>query len=169
MIIGAHSILFSTSPEKDRAFLRDVFQLPHVDAGEGWLIFGLPPSELAVHPGESDSGAGLYLMTANVEEFVDDMTQRGIEITEVQDQGWGLVTEMKLPGGGALKVYQPQHPRPESPSAPKSKAPKSRKKAAKKAAKKTATAAPAAKKSAKTAPVKAGKKAAPKKKAGRRR
>jgi hypothetical protein len=179
MINGAHLILFSTSPDEDRAFLRDVFELPHVDAGEGWLIFGLPPSELAVHPAETTenaSSAGLYLMTPNVEELVDELTERGIEVGAVQDQGWGLVTEITLPGGGALKIYQPQHPRPESASAPKAKTPARKNKSAKKAPKPALVVQKAVQKVAKKAVKKVaqalapkrGQKAAPKKKAGRR-
>lgn len=112
MIIGAHSIIYSTSPEADRAFLRDVLKLPHVDVGGGWLIFGLPPAEVAVHPSDKNDLHEFYLMCNNVEAFVAEMQKRGIACGPIQDTGWGLVTELTLPGGGKLGVYQPRHARP---------------------------------------------------------
>ncbi len=112
MIIGAHSTIYSTSPEADRAFLRDVLKLPHVDVGGGWLIFGLPPAEVAVHPSDKNDLHEFYLMCNNVEAFVAEMQKRGIACGPIQDTGWGLVTELTLPGGGKLGVYQPRHARP---------------------------------------------------------
>lgn len=114
MIVGAHSILYSTHPEADRAFLRDVLGLPHVDAGHGWLIFGLPPSEVAVHPADANGRHEFYLLCDDVDGFVADMTARGIACSPVRRERWGAVTQLTLPGGGALGVYQPAHPRPES-------------------------------------------------------
>ncbi len=116
MITGAHSIIYSTNPEADRAFLRDVLTLTHVDVGHGALIFGLPPSEVAVHPAEKADRNGaheLYLMCDDVEAFVAAMKTHGIVCGQVQNQGWGLLTQVTLPGGGALGVYQPRHARPE--------------------------------------------------------
>lgn len=114
MLSGAHVIIYSTDAEADRAFLRDVLQLAHVDVGHGWLIFALPPSEVAVHPAGADARNRheLYLMTDDVDAFVAKVSARGIVCSPVQDQGWGLVTELTLPGGGALGVYQPRHARP---------------------------------------------------------
>jgi len=117
MIIGAHVLIHSSKPQLDRAFLRDVLHLPHIDVGDGWLIFGLPPSEVAVHGAEHDSKHELYLMCDDVEAFCLYLEQRGIAHTEARDAGWGLVTELSLPGGGKLGVYQPQHPRPVAPRA----------------------------------------------------
>ena len=77
MIIGAHSIIYSTKPDADRSLLRDVFKLPHVDVGEGWLIFGLPPAEVAVHPSEKNDVHEFYLMCDDIEAFVTDMRKRG--------------------------------------------------------------------------------------------
>jgi hypothetical protein len=114
MIIGAHSIIYSTKPELDRALLRDVFKLPHVDVGEGWLIFGLPPAEVAVHPSEKNDVHEFYLMTDNVEAFVAAMRKHGVECAPVHDEGWGILTELTLPGGGKLGVYEPRHARPKS-------------------------------------------------------
>lgn len=112
MIIGAHSIIYSRKAEADRAFLQDVLKLPHVDVGNGWLIFGLPPAELAVHPSEDNDVHELYLMCADVEAFAGAMAERGITCGPVRDQGWGLLTQVTLPGGGKLGVYQPRHARP---------------------------------------------------------
>jgi hypothetical protein len=114
MIIGAHSILYSKDPEADRAFLRDVIGLPHVDVGHGWLIFGLPPAEVAVHPSEKNDVHEFYLMTDDVEALVADLAARGVTCGPIQNQGWGMLTEVTLPGGGKLGIYQPRHARPES-------------------------------------------------------
>jgi hypothetical protein len=117
MITGAHSIIYSKNPEADRTFLRDVLKFPYVDVGHGWLIFGLPPSEVAVHGTEDTGGTHeLYLMCEDVEVFVADMRQRNIACTDVANQGWGLVTQITLPGGGKLGVYQPRHARPDQPA-----------------------------------------------------
>ena len=113
MIIGAHSIVYSVRPDADRAFLRDVLKLPTVDAGEGWLIFGLPPAEVAVHPSEENDVHEFYLMCNDAEAFVADMTKRGIACAPAQNLGWGILTQVTLPGGGKLGIYQPLHPRPE--------------------------------------------------------
>jgi hypothetical protein len=112
MIIGAHSIVYSTSPDADRGFLRDVLRLSSVDVGEGWLIFGLPPAEVAVHPSTRNDVHELYLMCDDVEAFVAAMRAHGIACGPVQNQGWGLLTQLSLPGGGKLGVYQPRHARP---------------------------------------------------------
>jgi hypothetical protein len=114
MIIGAHSIIYSRDPEADRAFLRDVLEFPHVDVGDGWLIFGLPPGEVAVHPAERNNVHELYLMCRDVQRFVAAMMRRGATCGPVQDRGWGLLTEVTLPGGGRLGVYEPRHARPQA-------------------------------------------------------
>ena len=113
MIIGAHSIIYSSSPDADRAFLRDVLKLPNVDVGEGWLIFGLPPAEVAVHPSEQNDVHELYLMCDDVKAFVAEMDKHSIICDPVTDEGWGLLTQLRLPGGGKLGVYQPRHERPD--------------------------------------------------------
>lgn len=111
MIIGAHSIIFSKNPEADRAFLKDVLHLPHVDAGDGWLIFGLPPSELAVHPYKRNNLHRLYLMCDDIEKFIQEMKQLSVVCDEVVAAEWGSLTNISLPGGGKLGVYQPRHAR----------------------------------------------------------
>jgi hypothetical protein len=112
MIIGAHSILYSKDPEADRAFLKDVLQFPSVDVGHGWLIFGLPPSEVAVHPSDENDVHELYLMCDDVQAFLAEMSSRGIECGPVREMDWGILTQVVLPGGGKLGVYQPKHARP---------------------------------------------------------
>ena len=139
MIIGAHSIVYSKKPEADRAFLRDVLELPHVDVGGGWLIFGLPPAEVAVHPSDENDVHEFYLMCDDVEAFIAEMGKRRIACGPVQNQGWGLLTQLMLPGGGKLGVYQPRHARPATVSvrkAPRKRAGVASKKAGKKAARK---------------------------------
>jgi hypothetical protein len=140
MIIGAHNVVYSTNPDADRDFLRDVLKLGGVDAGGGFMIFGLPPAEIAMHEGPNNSVHELYLMADDIKGFVGEMTGHGLSCTAVEDTGWGLVTKLTLPGGGTLSVYQPKHPRPKpaASAAPRTvkKAPK--KKAAKKPAKKSA-------------------------------
>jgi hypothetical protein len=112
MIIGAHSIIYSTNAKADRAFFKDVLKLTSLDVGDGWLIFGLPPAELAVHPSGENDVHQFYLMTDDVAGFVADMKQRNIACTPVEDQGWGVLTQVTLPGGGTFGVYQPRHARP---------------------------------------------------------
>ena len=111
MITGAHSIIYSKDADADRAFLKDVLGFPYVDVGHGWLIFGLPPSEVAVHPDE-ESHHELYLMCDDINAFVAEMRGRNIVCSEVQNQGWGMLSTVTLPGGGKLGVYQPRHARP---------------------------------------------------------
>jgi hypothetical protein len=119
MIIGAHSIIYSKSPDADRTFLRDVLKFPNVDVGDGWLIFGLPPAEVAVHPSSKNDLHEFYLMCEDIEAFVAAMNEKDVTCGPVQDQGWGLLTQLTLPGGGKLGIYQPRHARPKSISAAK--------------------------------------------------
>ena len=114
MITGAHSILYSRNPEADRAFLRDVLKFPSVDVGGGWLIFGLPPSEVAVHPSERNDVHEFYLMCDDLDALIADLGQRGVACTPAENQRWGTLTHVTLPGGGKLGVYQPRHARPPS-------------------------------------------------------
>src|ERR1051326_1459468 len=109
MITGAHAIIYSKDSEADRSFLRDVLGFPHVDVGGGWLIFGLPPAEVAVHPSDDNDTHELYLMVDNVEAFVAEMAKHGRACDAISNQGWGLLTSVALPGGGKLGVYQPRH------------------------------------------------------------
>ena len=114
MIVGTHAIIYSKNAEADKAFFKDVLKLTNVDVGRGWLIFGLPPSELAFHPAAENEGSQeLYLMCEDIKLFVDEMSKHSITCSELQDQGWGILSHLTLPGGGSLGVYQPRHERPE--------------------------------------------------------
>ena len=112
MLIGAHTIIYSKNAEADRAFLQDVLRLPNVDAGGGWLIFALPAAEVAIHPSDGDAKHELYLMCGDISDFIEVMKRRGIECGPVTRERWGLLTQLQLPGGGQLGVYEPRHPRP---------------------------------------------------------
>jgi hypothetical protein len=111
-IIGAHAIVYSRDAERDRAFLGDVLRLPGVDVGDGWLVFALPPTEVAVHPGEKNDVHELYLMVQDVGALVETLTKAGVACTPPRDLGWGVLTQIRLPGGGKLGVYEPRHARP---------------------------------------------------------
>jgi catechol 2,3-dioxygenase-like lactoylglutathione lyase family enzyme len=110
MISGAHIIIYSKDADADRAFFREVLGFPNVDAGHGWLIFALPPSEVAVHPDESNGRHEIYLMCDDVNGTVAKLAASGIACSPVQEQRWGSITELTLPGGGRLGLYQPKHP-----------------------------------------------------------
>src|SRR5512146_2918857 len=114
MIVGAHSIIYSRNPEADRAFLRDVLNLPSVDVGGGWLIFGLPPAEVAVHPSEVNDVHEFYLMCDDVKALVLQMKKARVACSEVQKQDWGMLVQVSLPGGGKLGIYEPRHARPKA-------------------------------------------------------
>jgi catechol 2,3-dioxygenase-like lactoylglutathione lyase family enzyme len=113
MITGAHAIVYSSDADADREFFRDVLGFPSVDAGGGWLIFALPPAELAAHPADAGGRHELYLMCDEIESTVADLQAKGVEFTApVSDEGFGLLTSLKLPGGGELGLYEPRHPIP---------------------------------------------------------
>ncbi len=112
MITGAHSIIYSCNPDADRAFLRDMFGFPHVDVGGGWLIFGLPPSEVAVHPSEKNDVHEFYLMCDDINALIAVLEDKGVTCSDVQEPSWGSVTTVRLPGGGKLGIYEPKHERP---------------------------------------------------------
>jgi catechol 2,3-dioxygenase-like lactoylglutathione lyase family enzyme len=109
MISGTHVIVYSKDAEADRAFFRDVLGFKSVDAGHGWLIFALPPVEAAVHPSDG-SGHELYFMCEDLKAEMASLAGKGVECSEVQEQRWGSVTKMRLPGGGEVGLYQPKHP-----------------------------------------------------------
>lgn len=109
-IIGAHVVVYSANPVADRDFFRDVLQYPHVDAGGGWLIFALPPAEVAVHPGGPPHAHELYLMCDDLDSTADSLRAHGVEFDEVEQARWGRVTRFRLPGGSRIGLYQPLHP-----------------------------------------------------------
>ncbi|MCA1818663.1 MAG: hypothetical protein LC620_01200 [Halobacteriales archaeon] len=110
MITGAHAIVYSKDADADRAFLRDVLGLKGVDAGGGWLIFALPPSEVAVHPGKSNDEHELYLMCDDVALTIAALKAKKVKTSPVQELEWGRLTSIVLPGGGSLGLYEPKHP-----------------------------------------------------------
>lgn len=110
VITGAHAIIFTNDAEGVRAFIRDVLGFPSVDAGGGWLIFALPPAELAVHPTDADSHHELYLMCDDVVQTVEELRGKGVTFTRpITDAGWGMITALELPDGRELALYEPRH------------------------------------------------------------
>jgi hypothetical protein len=128
-IVGAHCIIYSRDAGADRAFLGKVLKLTGVDVGDGWLIFGLPPSEVAVHPDRRNDVHELFLMCDDVAAFVASMKRRRIRCEAVKTLPWGRLTRVALPGGGMLGVYEPRHARPEPMAAPKTGGRRSRRRA----------------------------------------
>jgi catechol 2,3-dioxygenase-like lactoylglutathione lyase family enzyme len=113
VITAVHAIVYTKDADADRAFFRDVLGLRSVDAGGGWLIFELPPAELAAHPDADGGRHELYLMCDDIHATVEELTAKGARIVrEVEDAGFGLVTAIRLPGGGDLGLYEPRHPSP---------------------------------------------------------
>jgi len=115
VITGVHAIVFTHDAERTRAFFRDTLGFDSVDAGGGWLIFGLPPAELAAHPTEDGAHHELYLMCDDVKATVADLKSKGVEfISDIAEERWGLTTAFELPGGGRMALYEPRHQRPNS-------------------------------------------------------
>jgi catechol 2,3-dioxygenase-like lactoylglutathione lyase family enzyme len=113
MINGGHVIIYSKNAEADRAFMRDVLKFSYVDVHGGWLIFKLPPSEVAVHPSDENDMHELYLVTDDLDVEIRTLQKAGTEFETITQQSWGRSTRIKLPGGGTLGLYQPRHARPE--------------------------------------------------------
>jgi hypothetical protein len=120
MIIGAHVLIYSTNPEADRMFFRDVLEFPFVDIGHGWLIFALPPAEAAVHPSDGQfaqrhgghdlPGALLYLMCDDLNALMASLAAKNVRCTEIETERWGIKTTIRMPSGGEIGLYQPSHP-----------------------------------------------------------
>ena len=112
MINGGHIILYSKDAKADRAFIRDVLKFSYVDVHEGWLIFKLPPSEIAVHPSDENDMHEFYLMTDDLDLELRELRKAGADYESISPQQWGRSTRIKLPGGGTLGLYEPRHERP---------------------------------------------------------
>jgi len=112
MINGAHVVVYSKDAEADRKFFRDVLGFTSVDAGHGWLIFGLPTAEAAFHPAEANDRHELYFMCDDLGTEIAALREKGVACSEVDEQRWGSITKIRLPGGGEVGLYQPKHPRP---------------------------------------------------------
>jgi catechol 2,3-dioxygenase-like lactoylglutathione lyase family enzyme len=110
MITGAHAIIYSDAADEVRAFLRDVLGFASVDAGGGWLVFALPPAELAVHPADGDARHELYLMCDDIDATIAELTAKGVHVKPISEQRWGRLTSLTLPGGSELGLYEPRHP-----------------------------------------------------------
>lgn len=110
VITGGHLIIYSQDAEADRAFFRDVLEYPYVDAGAGWLVFKLPPAELAVHPVDGPATHQLYLICDDLDATTDQLAAKGVRCAPTTEARWGLVTSLVLPGGSELGLYQPRHP-----------------------------------------------------------
>ena len=110
MITGVHAIIYSPAAEAAREFLRDVVGFPNVDTGGGWLIFALPPAELAIHPSDGSVKHELYFLCDDVQATVTALREKGVDVSdEISDQGWGLLTQIRLPGGVEIGLYEPRH------------------------------------------------------------
>jgi len=110
MISGAHMIVYSKDAEADRAFFRDVLGFASVDAGHGWLIFALPPAEIACHPSNENGEHELFFMCDDLKAEMAALAEKGVQCSDVQEAPWGSITRMRLPGGGGIGLYQPKHP-----------------------------------------------------------
>jgi catechol 2,3-dioxygenase-like lactoylglutathione lyase family enzyme len=112
MVTGIHAVIYTRDAEADRAFFRDVLGFPSVDAGDGWLIFAAPPCELACHPAETNSKQQLYLMCEDLQGEITRLGKMRVTCGSVTDEGWGLLTTVRLPGGGDLGLYESRHASP---------------------------------------------------------
>ena len=112
-IVGAHVLLYTPEAEALRTLLRDALGWEHVDAGDGWLIFALPPAEVAAHPTDGEARHELYLMCDNLRATVEELEAKGVEVSrDFEEAGFGLMTSLRLPGGSELRLYEPRHERP---------------------------------------------------------
>jgi catechol 2,3-dioxygenase-like lactoylglutathione lyase family enzyme len=110
MIFGAHTVIYTNNAEADRAFFRDVLGLKSVDAGHGWLIFALPPSEAAFHPSGENGMHELFFMCDDLKAELASLAQKNVVCSEIQEARWGSIARMRLPGGSDIGLYQPKHP-----------------------------------------------------------
>jgi catechol 2,3-dioxygenase-like lactoylglutathione lyase family enzyme len=110
MMFGSHVVVYTSDADADRAFFRDVLGFPSVDAGHGWLIFALPPAEIAMHPAEASGAFEFYLTCDDLEAEMRDLRAKGVVCSEVEEARWGSITKITLPGGGEIGLYQPKHP-----------------------------------------------------------
>jgi catechol 2,3-dioxygenase-like lactoylglutathione lyase family enzyme len=114
-VTGAHVLLYTSEPDALRAAFRDVFGWRHVDDGDGWLIFALPPAELGVHPSEGDTRHELSLMCDDIAATVEELRAHGVQTGEPEDLGFGVGTTLELPGGVRMLLYEPRHGSPLAP------------------------------------------------------
>jgi len=110
MMFGSHVVVYSSDADADREFFRDVLGFSSVDAGHGWLIFALPPAEIAMHPAEAGGAFEFYLTCDDLQAEMRDLEAKGVACSDVEEARWGSITKIKLPGGGEIGLYQPKHP-----------------------------------------------------------
>jgi hypothetical protein len=120
VINGTHVLLYSEDPEADRTFFRDVLNFPAVDAGGGWLIFGLPSAEVGIHPADgvqkkSHGGrdlavAVIYLMCDDLKATIKSLESKKVACSRIEEEDWGMKTTLRLPSGSEIGLYQPTHP-----------------------------------------------------------
>ena len=110
MISGVHALIYSRDPDGLRAFFRDVLGRTSVDAGDGWPIFALPPAELAVHPTDGPGHHELYLLCDDLADTIRELKGKGVDCAPITDEGWGLLTSIRLSGGDEIGLYEPRHP-----------------------------------------------------------
>jgi catechol 2,3-dioxygenase-like lactoylglutathione lyase family enzyme len=108
MISSTHVVIYSTDAEADRAFFGDTLGFRHVDAGQGWLIFALPPAEVAIHPSDAPKHE-LYLMCDDLKSEIAALTKKGVAFSAVEEARWGSITKLRLPSGAEIGLYQPKH------------------------------------------------------------
>jgi len=109
-MFGSHVVVYSSDADADREFFRDVLGFSSVDAGHGWLIFALPPAEIAMHPAEAGGAFEFYLTCDDLEAEMRDLRAKGVACSDVEEARWGSITKITLPGGGEIGLYQPKHP-----------------------------------------------------------
>ena len=110
MIFGAHVIVFTHDAEADRNFFRDVLEMANVDSGGGWLIFKMPPAEIAFHPTDESATNEIYLLCDDLAAEMERLEAKGVDFSQIDDERWGTVTRFTLPGGTTIGLYQPKHP-----------------------------------------------------------
>jgi catechol 2,3-dioxygenase-like lactoylglutathione lyase family enzyme len=112
LINGTHIVVYTKDAEADRAFFRDVLKLSSVDAGRGWLIFAMPPAEMAFHDSENNGKHELYFMCDDIRATLKDLQSKNVGVSEINEQRWGSLATFTLPGGGKIGVYEPKHASP---------------------------------------------------------
>jgi catechol 2,3-dioxygenase-like lactoylglutathione lyase family enzyme len=110
MLTGAHVVVYSQDAEADRGFFRDILGFPFVDAGHGWLIFGLPAAEVAFHPHDKNNQHEMYFVCDDLKAQMATLEKKGVRFSELAEERWGTRTTMLLPGGGEIGLYEPKHP-----------------------------------------------------------
>jgi len=112
VIFGSHFVIFSTDAAADRDFFRDVLEFPFIDAGHDWLIFKAPPAEVALHPSETGEGGDFFLLCDDLSEEMTRLRTKGVDFSDVTEERWGKVVNIRLPSGREIGLYQPKHESP---------------------------------------------------------